>query len=249
MLPRVTATRFVTALREGGSLPGLIEADDGGLWVVKFRGAGQGLGALVAEVIAGRLALAAGLPMPDLAILTVPPRFGATEGDPEVHELLAASVGDNLAMRLVPTAVGYDPAAGRAVDAGLAARVVAFDVLVSNIDRTYRNPNLVWGGDQLWLIDHGAALYWLHHWNGGTAGAAAPLPRLTEHALLPSASRLAEAATDVAARLDDDALTAAVAAVPDDWLGAEPDDRRRAIVARLAARRGHLTALVEVDRG
>ncbi|MBK9032781.1 MAG: aminotransferase class I and II [Myxococcales bacterium] len=251
-LPHITATRFVQALREGGSLPGLIEADDGRLWVVKFRGAGQGVGALVAEVIAGRLAAALALPMPDLAVLTIPPKFGVTDGDPEVNDLLTASVGTNLAMAFLPAAVGYDPAAKRTVDAALAARVVAFDVLISNIDRTYRNPNLLWSGDRLWLIDHGAALYWQHSWDGSTTNATARLPRLTEHVLAPLADDVIAAATAIAAALDDAVLADALAAVPDAWLGDDGDlaaARRAAFVARLAARRPALPALVaEVAR-
>ncbi|MEZ4401827.1 MAG: HipA family kinase [Kofleriaceae bacterium] len=251
-LPTVAAARFVLALREGGSLPGLIEADDGRLWVVKFRGAGQGLGALVAEAIVGALATTLGLPMPALAILTIPPRFGITDGDPEVNDLLAASAGTNLAMAFIPGAIGYDASAGVAVDPTLAARILAFDVLVSNIDRSFRNPNLLLAGGRLWLIDHGAALYWQHHWDGSTANATARLPRLTEHVLAAVADDVVAAARWVAETADDAALTAALAVVPDEWLAADAeaaDTRRGAFVARLAARRAALPDLVaEVAR-
>lgn len=244
-LSRVGASRFVLALREGGSLPGIIEGDDGRLWVGKFRGAGQGAGALVAEVVAGELARALGLPMPAQVVLSLPPRFGITDGDPEVNQLLAASVGDNLGVALLAHALAYDPAAGLDVDGALAARIVAFDVLMANVDRTFRNPNLLWSDGRLWLIDHGAALYWQHGWQGGLTGATAPLPRLAEHVLLPRAVDLAAAATWLAAAADDAALTAALALVPDAWF--EVDDvagRRAAFLARLQARRAALATLV-----
>ncbi|MEZ4358981.1 MAG: HipA family kinase [Kofleriaceae bacterium] len=249
-LPRATAARFVTALREGGSMPGLIEDEAARLWVVKFRGAGQGPGALLAEVVCGRLARALGLPMPELTVLTVPPRFGVSDGDPEVNELLAASVGENLGMAFLPEALGYDPAARVPLDAELAARVVAFDVLVSNVDRTFRNPNLLWSGGQLWLIDHGAALYWQHGWDGRSGDPAARLPRFGEHVLLPRAGALPDAAAWVAAGVTDAALDGALAAVPDDWLGAvEPTARRAAFAARLARRREHLVELLAAEAG
>lgn len=245
VLPRVGAARFVLALREGGSLPGLVEGDDGRLWVGKFRGAGQGAAALVAEVIVGELARAVGLPMPAQVVLALPPRFSVTDGDPEVNELLAASAGDNLGVAFLPSALGYDPAARMAVDAELAARIVAFDVLMGNVDRTFRNPNLLWSGGALWLIDHGAALYWQHGWQGGLASAAAPLPRLREHVLLPVAGDLAAAAAWLAAAATDDALAAALALVPDAWLEVDdPVGRRAAFVARLALRRAALATLV-----
>ncbi|HVV88608.1 MAG TPA: HipA family kinase, partial [Kofleriaceae bacterium] len=249
-LPRVLAARFVVALREGGSLPGVIEGDDGRLWVGKFRGAGQGAAALVAEVIGGELARALGLPMPAQVVLGVPPRFGITDGDPEVNELLARSPGDNLGVEFLPSAIGYDPAARAAVDAELAARVIAFDVLMGNVDRTFRNPNLLWSGGRLWLIDHGAALYWQHGWEGGTAGATAPLPRLAEHVLWPVAGDVAAAAAWLAEAAGDDALAAALALVPDAWLEVDdPPARRAAFVARLALRRAALGSLVVDPRG
>jgi hypothetical protein len=261
-LRRVAATRYVVPLREGGSLPGVIEGDDGRLWVVKFRGAGQGAGALLAEIVAGKLAHAIGLPMPELVLLEVPPRFGASDGDQEVNDLLAASVGQNVGMEFLPQAIGYDPAARVAVDGELAARVVAFDVLTSNVDRTFRNPNLLWSGGKLWIIDHGAALYWQHGWDGGLVGATARLPRLAEHVLLPLAGDLRAAAAQVAAAVTDEVLADALAAVPDDWLagrqghegrqaGDEAEElvepaaaKRRAFAARLRVRRDGLAGLV-----
>lgn len=249
-LRRVTAARYVVALKEGGSLPGVIEGDDGALYVGKFRGAGQGARALVAEVIVGELARAAGLPVPELVVLALEPGFGGTEGDPEIVALLVASAGDNLGLAFLSGALGFDPAAGVPVDPALASAVVALDILSSNVDRTVRNPNLLWARDTLWLIDHGAALYWHHAWDGGLAGADAKLPRLTEHALWPWATELPAAARAVAAALDAAAITRAVELVPDSWLDPEPGGpppavRRRQYAARLAARRDALVGLAE----
>lgn len=260
VLRTVTATRYVVPLREGGSLPGVLEGDDHRLWVAKFRGAGQGAGALLAEVVAGELARALDLPMPELVLLEVPPRFGITDGDPEINSLLAASSGDNVGVAFLPSSIGYDPAAKVAVDGELAATVLAFDVLISNVDRTFRNPNLLWSGGKLWIIDHGAALYWQHGWDGSLTHAAAPLPRLAEHVLLPHAGAhedLRRAAERVAAAITDDVLAAALAAVPPAWfLDAEQQPlgepevaaRRAAFAARLAARRQALGPLVTAAR-
>ena len=237
----VTAARYVLPLREGGSLPGLIEDDAGALWVTKFRAAGQGLGALVAEVIAGTLAQTAGLPVPELVRLVIPNGFGLTDGDPEIHDLLVASEGDNLGLHFLSAAIGFDPAARESVDPAFAAKVVAFDVLVSNVDRTVRNPNLVWCGGQLWLIDHGAALYWHHAWDGGIGNPGAALPRLHDHALWPFVGDLAAAARELVAALPDRAIEAALAEVPTGWID---DARRPQYVARLAARRDALTEAI-----
>jgi hypothetical protein len=247
-LPIVTATRYVLALREGGSLPGVLQGDDDRLWVGKFRGAGQGAGALLAEVVCGLLARALGLPMPELVVLRLPPRFGLSDGDPEIHDLLVASAGDNLGMAFLPHALGYDPAARMPVDPLLAARIVAFDVWVSNVDRTFRNPNLVWSQGALWLIDHGAALYWQHGWDGGLTGAAARLPRFREHVLLPLAGDVRAAAAWIAEAIDEAALAAAVAAVPAAWLGSEDEaGRRGALVARLRLRLAALRELIATE--
>ena len=158
----VTATRYVTPLREGGSLPGLVEADDDGLYVVKFRGAGQGPGALVAEVIVGELARALELPVPELVRVELEPALGAAEPDPEIQELITASGGLNLGVDFLPGALGYVPGGRPAPDAELAAATVWLDALSTNVDRTPRNPNLLRWHERLWLIDHGAALYLQH---------------------------------------------------------------------------------------
>ncbi|MGH3750836.1 MAG: HipA family kinase, partial [Micromonosporaceae bacterium] len=163
MLPVVKAIRYVTPLREGGSLPGVVEADDLGTYVAKFRGAGQGPRALIAEVIAGELGRRLGLRVPDLAVLDIDPVIGRAEPDQEVQELLQASGGENLGVDFLPGALGFEPSA-HPVDVALASRVLWFDAFIENVDRSWRNPNLlIWHGD-LWLIDHGAALYFHHNW-------------------------------------------------------------------------------------
>jgi hypothetical protein len=223
-LRTVRATRYVTPLREGGSMPGLVEADDDGLYVVKFRGAGQGLKALIAEVVVGEIARALGLRVPEIVLVEVDPLLAAAEPDPEIQELVEASGGSNAALDFLPGALPFSPAAPVGVTPERAADVVWLDALCANVDRTPRNPNmLIWHGD-LWLIDHGAALY-RHHaptWPDGAAEAGFPLIR--DHVLLPFAGSIEDADARLAPRLDHATLTAAVADVPDDWLGGEGDD-------------------------
>lgn len=248
MLRRVLATRYVVPLREGGSLPAVVEADDGQAYVVKFRGAGQGPRALVAEVVAGELARGLGLPVPELVIVGLDPAVGRNEGDPEIQSLLIASAGDNAGLALLPGAIGFDAAArpgpsglSGSIDATMAARVVAFDAFVQNVDRTAKNPNLVWSGGRLWLIDHGAALYWQHDWDGGLAGADSKFPLSGRHVLLPWAGSVTAEAAWLRAGASDAAIEAAVAAVPDEWWTAPPELApgafRGAFAARLRARR------------
>ncbi len=215
------ATRYVTALREGGSLPGLLEADDDGLYVVKFRGAGQGTRALVAEIVAGELARALGLAVPEQLIVQVDPAIGLAEPDPEIQELIVASPGDNLGVDFLPGAAAYSPASRWAPAPALAAEVVWLDALMTNVDRTPRNPNLLIWHDQLWLIDHGAALY-LHH--GGlrpSVHATQPFPQIAEHVLLACADSIVAADERLAAKIDRSLLESIVALVPSDWLAGE----------------------------
>jgi hypothetical protein len=237
----VVATRYVTPLREGGSLPALVEASDDGYYVLKFRGAGQGAKALVAELVAGEVARLVGLSVPDLVFVEVDPALGAAEPDPEIQELLNASPGLNLGMDFLPGALPYDPATGEGADPALAAEVVWLDALLTNVDRTARNPNLlVWHG-RLWLIDHGAALY-LHHRGWRIAPLARrPFPPIAEHVLLPVAGPIQEADARLAPRIDRAALERILAAVPDGWLVAEgeegdPGAHRREYVDYLMAR-------------
>jgi hypothetical protein len=246
---RLVAVRYVTPLREGGSLPALVETGDGRLFVVKLRGAGQGTRALVAELVSGELARALGLRVPDLAIVEVLPELGATERDPEVQDLLRASAGANLGLSFLPGAVMYDPAARLPVPDETATRTVLLDALVMNVDRTARNPNLLWWRGDLWLIDHGATLVWQHSWDGGIAGSDRRFPLIAEHVLLGWAASLARPAAELAAELaagaPDEVIDAALAAVPDDWLGGDPAADRAAHAAYLRARRDAAVGFIE----
>ena len=234
-LRRVAATRYVAPLREGGSLPGLVEADDDGLYVVKFRGAGQGPAALVAEVVAGELARALGLLVPDLVLAEVAHELALAEPDPEIKDLVMASTGDNLGVDFLPGALPFTPAALAAIDPGLAADIVWLDALVMNVDRTPRNPNLlVWHG-RTWLIDHGAALYRQHGADPLAASARAPFPHVADHVLLARAGSLEAADARLAPRALA-AIDAAVGAVPDGWLGDDAPGRRADVAAFLRGR-------------
>jgi hypothetical protein len=232
-LRTVTATRYVTPLREGGSMPALVEADDDGLYVLKFRGAGQGPKALVAELVAGELARAYGLPVPELVLADVDPALAPAEPDQEIQDLLHASPGTNLAMDFLPGALTFNPGAHWAPDPELAAAVVWFDALVENVDRTAQNPNLLVWHDALWCIDHGAALYRHHGGSDPVAAARAPFPLIARHVLLPYAGDLMEADARLGGRVDRDGLTAIVAQVPTAWLG---DGGAAPYVDALAAR-------------
>ncbi|MFD9790161.1 HipA family kinase [Streptomyces sp. NPDC059070] len=239
MLNEVTATRYVTPLREGGSLPGIVEADDLGTYVMKFTGAGQGRKTLVAEVICGELARRLGLRVPELVTIQLDPVIGLSEPDQEVQELLKASGGLNLGMDYLPGSLGFDPLAYE-VSPAEAGKVVWFDALINNVDRSWRNPNmLVWHGD-LWLIDHGATMIWHHNWPGAAASAAKPYDA-SDHALAPYGPDVASAAAELAPLVTEELLTEVTALVPDEWLVDEPgfgstDELRRAYVAPLLAR-------------
>jgi hypothetical protein len=220
-LRTVSATRYVTPFREGGSLPGLLEASDDGLYVVKFRGAGQGPRALVAEIIAGELARALGLPMPEQVIVEVDPALGLAEPDPEIQELIVASPGANLGVDFLPGAATYAPGADWTPDPALAAEIVWLDAFLTNVDRTPRNPNLLVWHDRLWLIDHGAALYLQHAGLLPAEHAGRPFPHIREHVLLECAGPIAAADERLAAQIDRSLLAGVVGLVPPDWLGAD----------------------------
>jgi hypothetical protein len=215
-LRTVTATRYVTPLREGGSLPGVMEADDLGTYVVKFRGAGQGRKVLVAEVVVGTLARALGLPVPELVLVVVDPVLGRAEPDEEVQDLLRASPGLNLGMDFLPGALGFDPVAHR-VDPELASSVLWVDAFVGNVDRSWRNPNLLLWHRQLQLIDHGATLVFHHDWSRAASAAVKPYDT-SDHVL----RSLARAPVDLASRVTRGVLEQTVAIVPDEWLEDEP---------------------------
>jgi HipA-like protein len=240
-LRSVRATRYVTAFREGGSLPGLVEADDDGLYVVKFRGAGQGPRALVAEWIVGEIGRALGLLVPDLVTVDLDRDIAESEPHEEIHDLLVASIGTNLGVDFLPGSITFNPAADTVTDADWAADVVWLDAFTTNPDRTAKNPNLlVWHG-RTWLIDHGAALYVHHTWKDPDEHAARPFERIREHVLLPFASSVAAASDRLAGQVTRDLLEEIVAATPDEWLADDPrvgdaDAQRRAYVAYLTAR-------------
>jgi len=222
MLRTVKATRYVTPLREGGSLPAIVEADDLGLYVLKFRGAGQGPLALAAELIAGEIGRALGLKVPELVFVDVDEAFGRNEPDYEIRTLLQASAGINLGLDYLPGSTMFDPAARDRTDSNLASRAVWFDAFVTNVDRTARNPNLLYWHKQLYFIDHGAALYFHHNWPSMEHSAESPFAAVKEHVLLPWASELGVAAEQSVTRLTRAAIEGILAEVPDAWLTPEP---------------------------
>jgi hypothetical protein len=229
VLEEVRVIRYVTPFREGGSLPALVEADNLGTYVMKFRGAGQGPKALVAEIIGGELARRLGLRTPEIVLGDLDPRIASTEPDEEIQDLLRASSGLNVGIDFLPGSVGFDPS-GWDVDADFASQVLWFDALIQNVDRTWRNPNLlVWHGD-IWLIDHGAALYFHHNWP--TARPAAPFDA-KDHVLRPVATRLAQAHETLAPRITGKLLDEVTGLVPPQWLG---DGRPGAYAAHLMER-------------
>ena len=219
-LRTVTATRYVMPLREGGSLPGVMEADDLGTYVVKFRGAGQGRKVLVAEVLVGTLARELGLPVPELVLVEVDPVLGRAEPDEEVQDLLRASGGLNLGMDFLPGALGFDPIA-HPVDAALASRVLWLDALVGNVDRSWRNPNLLVWHRQLQLIDHGATLVFHHDWSRAER-AAEKAYDAADHVLRSFATAVAQAGDELAPQVTRALLSDVAAVVPDEWLDDEP---------------------------
>ena len=240
-LPTVRATRYVVPLREGGSLPGIVEADDLGTYVCKFRGAGQGLRVLVAEVVVGELARRLGIATPELVAVDLDPAIARYEADEEVQDLLNASLGLNLGIDFLPGAFGYDAACRP--DPELAARVLWLDAFTANVDRSWRNPNLLMWHGRLWAIDHGACLYFHHSWPGGVgdpARFAAQPYSFDDHVLRDHLPGLRDADAELAAQVTDDLLREVVDRVPGEWLepvpGADVDDLRAAYVAFLAAR-------------
>jgi hypothetical protein len=217
VLRTVTATRYVTPLREGGSLPAIVEADDDGLYVLKFRGAGQGPKALAAEIVAGEIARGLGLPVPELVFVTVDRELARAEPDPEIQDLILASAGLNLGVDFLPGSLPYNPA--DPPDGELAAAIVWLDALVENVDRTPRNPNMLrWHGN-LWLIDHGASLFVHHGTRDPLTAAGRPFAAIRDHVLLPVAGSIAAADERLAPRADPGA---AAALVPEAWTDGAP---------------------------
>jgi hypothetical protein len=242
----VKATRYVTPLREGGSLPAILEADDDGLYVAKFRGAGQGPKALIAELVAGEIGRALGLLVPEIVFIQVDPILGRSEPDWEIQQLLQASAGLNLALDYLPGALGFDPLLAPPPDAQLASEIVWFDGYVSNVDRVPRNPNLLVWHRRLWLIDHGAALY-VHHAPDFLKRSGSPFAPIREHILLPFASALPEADATLSARLTRETIQEIVALIPDEWLDERPsaEEQRLRYVTYLRRRLEAPRAFVE----
>ncbi len=245
-LRTVTVTRYVTPLREGGSLPAIVDADDDGLYVLKFRGAGQGARALIAELVSGELARALGLPVPEIVFAQLDRDLSRTEPDPEIHQLIYDSAGLNLALDYLPGSVSFDPAVHHMPD-DFASRIVWLDAFVSNVDRTPRNTNMLMWHRAPWLIDHGATLYFHHNpgWEDDTARATAAFPLIKDHVLLRAASALEAVDDAMAAALTPHVIDGVLAQVPDAWL-----EERSAVSAAdmRAAYRRYLLARLESPR-
>lgn len=216
-LRTVDITRYVTPLREGGSLPAIVEADDGFLYVLKFRGAGQGVKALIAELIGGEIARALGLKIPEIVFAQVDPAFGRTEPDEEIQDLLKASEGLNLALHFLSGAITFDPNVSK-VDAMLASQIVWLDSLITNVDRTARNTNMLMWYKELWLIDHGASLYFHHGWQNWEEQSTKPFLQIRDHVLLPWASELDKADEQLRSILTPKKINSILSIVPDEWI-------------------------------
>ncbi|MEO6547007.1 MAG: HipA family kinase [Ferruginibacter sp.] len=213
----VNVTRYITPLREGGSLPAIVEADDGFMYVLKFRGAGQGVKALIAELLGGEIARALGLPVPEIVFANVDTAFGRTEPDEEIQDLLKASVGLNLGLHYLSGSISFDPIVNT-VEPMTASKIVWLDCLITNMDRTVRNTNMLWWHKELWLIDHGASLYFHHSWLNWEEQALRPFVLVKDHVLLPRAGELAQADKECRALLSNELLRSIVELIPEEWL-------------------------------
>lgn len=245
----VDVVQYRTPLREGGSLPAIVEADDGFLYVLKFRGAGQGKKALVAELIGGLLASAIGLHMPELVFMNLDDSFSKTEPDEEIQDLLKFSVGLNLGMHYLSGSITYDPLVSEA-DSVSASKVVLLDSIISNIDRTARNTNLLNWNNELWLIDHGASLYFHHNWQNWEGHMARTFGGVKDHVLLARANDLQTIADEMKSILTEELVTEIVNSIPDDWLVEQEmplsvEEKRAAYVRFLMSRIEKLDVLVK----
>ncbi len=245
----VEATRYVTPLKEGGSLPAIVEADDDGLYVIKFRGAGQGTKALIAELVAGEIARAAGLPVPEIVFVHLEAELARTEPDPEIHDLIHMSAGLNLALDYLPGSIMFSPVLHPVAEI-LASEIVWLDAYVTNIDRTPRNTNMLMWHKQLYLIDHGAALYFHHSWNRYLERTGDPFPLIKEHVLLPSAGALPQAGERLRAAITPEVVERVVTMIPEDWFDghtpfATPDETRKAYIVYLLKRLEESQSFVE----
>jgi hypothetical protein len=234
-LRTVNVIRYVTPLREGGSLPAIAEADDGFLYVLKFRGAGQGVKALIAELIGGEICRLLGLRMPEIVFANLDEAFGRTEADEEIQDLLRASTGLNLAMHYLSGATTFDPLVS-GIDSRLASQIVWMDCLLTNVDRTARNTNMLIWHRELWLIDHGAALYFHHSWQNWEEQAKRPFTQVKDHVLLPRASELESVDAEFRAILTEQNIQAIVALIPDEWLAFSSEEESPVELRQVYAR-------------
>jgi hypothetical protein len=241
-LPRLVGARYVVPLREGGSLPAVVDTETGGTFVVKFRGAGQGPKALIAEALVASVALVLGLPVPTPAVVDLEDGFGRSEPDPEIQDVLQASIGANFGLEFLPGALAFDPAVdGALLSPEVAADIVWLDAYLTNVDRTPRNTNLLVCNQQVWLIDHGAALFVHHRWAGWRARIQSPFPQIADHVLLTFADDLTAADGRQRPKLTPELLALVVQDVPEDWFAQEDefadiDAQRQAYVTYLAER-------------
>ncbi len=222
-LRTVNVIRYITPLREGGSLPALAEADDDFKYVLKFRGAGHGVKALIAEYLGGQIAGYLGLPVPELVFATLDEAFGRTEADEEIQDLLKFSQGLNLGLHYLSGALTYD-AAVNDCDALLASKIVWLDAFITNVDRTFKNTNLLIWKKEIWLIDHGASFYFHHSWTNWEQSTLTPFALIKDHVLLPKADKLEEAHTEFTNKLNDSILKNIVDRIPEDWLQWEDNE-------------------------
>jgi hypothetical protein len=248
-LRTVNVTRYVTPLREGGSLPAIAEADDGFLYVLKFRGAGQGAKALIAELVGGEIARALGLKVPEIVFANLDEAFGRTEPDEEIQDLLKASVGLNLALHYLSGAITFDPVI-TTVDAITASKIVWLDCLLTNVDRTARNTNMLTWHKELWLIDHGASLYFHHSWQNWLEQAKRPFMQVKDHVLLPQATELKAVDADFRTILTAERISSIVALIPDEWLSDgdafnSPNEHRDAYTQFLLTRIAHSAVFIK----
>jgi hypothetical protein len=238
-LRTVQVTRYITPLREGGSLPAIAEADDGFMYVLKFRGAGQGAKALIADLIGGELARATGFRVPELVFANLDSAFGRTEPDEEIQDLLKASVGLNLGLHFLSGAISFDPVVNR-IDPLTASKIVWLDALLTNVDRTARNTNMLIWNKELWLIDHGAALYFHHSWTNWEEHAVRPFVQVKDHVMLPYASELAAADEEMKTTISPGIISKLVNLIPEEWLKSETDetpDHMRSVYTSFLQRR------------
>lgn len=250
-MPRtVNVTRYVTPLREGGSLPAIVEADDDGLYVLKFRGAGQGPKALIAELVAGEIGRSLGLRVPEIVFMELDAALGRNEMDPEIQSLIKASAGQNLGLDFLPGSLAFDPAAPNTIGAELASAVVWFDAYVTNVDRTPRNTNMLIWHKNLWLIDHGASLHFQYAWGDYLKRSLSPFAQIKTHVLLQYASQIPAADARLRPLLTPEKLQDILAQIPDEWLVPEqginsPAEMREAFLTYLVSRLENSNIFVE----